>query len=357
MPDEIALAPWMERPHVVILGAGASRAALPSGDRHGRPLPLMADLVDALELRPLLRQHGLDETAPDFEVLYSSLSDDAQHPELVAELERRTWEYFAALELPDQPTLYDRLVLSLRDKDFIATFNWDPLLWQALTRAARLLGPDVLPRPLFLHGSVAVAHCLEHQPPTQGDVGQQCQRCGRLLASCRLLFPVTKKDYANDPAIARYWEIVRRALAGAYFLTVFGYRAPTSDAEAMELMSKAWGQPKERRFEEVEIVDIRPQDELVRDWNRFIHTTHYGTTSDFQRSYLAKHPRRSCEDFFEASMQLRPQHERPLPRDAGWAELVGDVQPLVDRERQRRCDKPPQTELPQAPHQDREDGE
>ncbi len=35
----------MGRPHVVLLGAGASRAAFLNGDRNGKILPLMADFV------------------------------------------------------------------------------------------------------------------------------------------------------------------------------------------------------------------------------------------------------------------------------------------------------------------------
>ena len=45
------------------------------------------------------------------------------------EIETRVDEYFADLELPGHPTIYDRLVLSLREKDLIATFNWDPFLY------------------------------------------------------------------------------------------------------------------------------------------------------------------------------------------------------------------------------------
>ena len=34
---------FVERPHLVVLGAGASRAAFPDGDKNGKRLPLMAD--------------------------------------------------------------------------------------------------------------------------------------------------------------------------------------------------------------------------------------------------------------------------------------------------------------------------
>ncbi|MHA1748548.1 MAG: hypothetical protein ACTSXN_02865 [Promethearchaeota archaeon] len=33
--------------------------------------------------------------------------------------------------MTESPTIYDYLILSLRKKDVIATFNWDPLLVQA----------------------------------------------------------------------------------------------------------------------------------------------------------------------------------------------------------------------------------
>lgn len=41
-------------PHIVIVGAGGSRAACPEGDQNGRHLPVMADLIDTVGLRPLL---------------------------------------------------------------------------------------------------------------------------------------------------------------------------------------------------------------------------------------------------------------------------------------------------------------
>lgn len=40
--------------HVVILGAGASYAAFPGGDKHGRKLPLMNNLIETLGLQDLI---------------------------------------------------------------------------------------------------------------------------------------------------------------------------------------------------------------------------------------------------------------------------------------------------------------
>ncbi len=51
---------FMERPHVVLLGAGASYAALPNGDKNGNRLPLMVNFVEILELNDLLQQYGIN---------------------------------------------------------------------------------------------------------------------------------------------------------------------------------------------------------------------------------------------------------------------------------------------------------
>ena len=53
------------------------------------------------------------------------------------ELEKIIREYMSNYKLPDNPTIYDFLVMSLTSKDLIATFNWDPLLVQAVGRTMR----------------------------------------------------------------------------------------------------------------------------------------------------------------------------------------------------------------------------
>lgn len=62
-------------------------------------------------------------------------------------------------ELPDEPTIYDFLVMSLTNKDLIATFNWDPFLVQAIGRIQKYT--DNIPQVAFLHGNVAVGYCSD----------------------------------------------------------------------------------------------------------------------------------------------------------------------------------------------------
>jgi hypothetical protein len=54
-------------------------------------------------------------------------------------------------KLPNEPTIYDHLVLSLRPKDLIATFNWDPFLYQAFVRNGHV---GDMPYLAFLHGTM-----------------------------------------------------------------------------------------------------------------------------------------------------------------------------------------------------------
>ncbi len=134
-----------ESPHVVILGAGASRAAFPNGDANGSRLPLMVDLVGCLGLGQAFQAAGFQKTV-DFEALYDELATTGMHRSLREEIEAKVWSYFDRLQLPDAPTLYDCLLLSMRPKDCIATFNWDPFLAKAFLRN-REFAP--LPKILF----------------------------------------------------------------------------------------------------------------------------------------------------------------------------------------------------------------
>ena len=121
-------------PHVVVLGAGASVAAIPKGDPAGRIAPVMDNFVDALGLGRLLTDNGVKYAGRNFEDIFDELWQSGKAPALMEELEQAIKSYFLQLELPSTPTVYDHLVLSLRAKDLIVTFNWDTLLNETLYR-------------------------------------------------------------------------------------------------------------------------------------------------------------------------------------------------------------------------------
>lgn len=287
-------------PHVVILGAGASIASYLHSGKVGKPLPDMKNLIDVLELRREIDHAGF-QPAADFESFYDNLVTTGGNPQLQTTIENRVRDYFSGLRLPSHPTIYDYLVLSLRDKDLIASFNWDPFLLDAYRRNSAV---KKLPRIAFLHGNVRVAICAKDK--ITGLMGQKCQKCGDDLRPSRLLYPVKHKDYNSDPFLKNEWEVLRFFLNCAYFLTVFGYSAPKTDVEARTLMLEVWHKNPTLRLAQVEIIDIRPRKDLETSWTEFFISQHYGIRGDFFKSYLMTFPRRTCDAFAEATLMLRP---------------------------------------------------
>jgi hypothetical protein len=124
------LKPYDCKPHLVLLGAGASRAAFPNGEKNGKKLPLMDDFVETIGIQDLASRSGTAWQGRNFERFYADLHADSSKTSLRQQVDERVFHYFVNLEIPDEPCLYDYLVLSLREKDIIATFNWDPFLKQ-----------------------------------------------------------------------------------------------------------------------------------------------------------------------------------------------------------------------------------
>ena len=87
----------------------------------------MNNFIETLDLNSLIESIPFRFPSSNFEDIYSVIHSDTQLDSLREALEKTVYNYFASMQLPDYPTIYDHLVLSLRNKDFIATFNWDPL--------------------------------------------------------------------------------------------------------------------------------------------------------------------------------------------------------------------------------------
>ena len=234
-----------KRPHFVLLGAGASRAALPNGDKNGRQVPLLKEVAQSL----MLEQYFPDDLKvlahDDFEAAYSKLFDLGSSNELDF-IDHLVRDYFSSLELPNEPNLYDILLLSLRPKDVIFTFNWDPFLIQAIHRLQKHHLSFNVAKTFFLHGNVAVGYCENDN--ASGVAGRKCKKCGVPFAGSKLLFPVEHKNYNADSFIRREWDAASSYLKNAAMFTVFGYSAPVTDREAVELLKKAWGRGSKSRI-------------------------------------------------------------------------------------------------------------
>ncbi|MEK0336292.1 MAG: hypothetical protein QQN41_02535 [Nitrosopumilus sp.] len=319
----------MERPHLFILGAGASLAAFPNGDADGRMLPLMNNLIEIVGLEETLSKHGYKSRHTNFEDLFSELFAENPHSELLIEIEENVAEYFRSLALPEKPTIYDYLVLSLRPKDVIATFNWDPFLFQALERNHQFTkGPHYY----FLHGCAALGWCEKDKK--QGRIGTTCPICGNRYKPTQLLYPIKEKDYNCDNYIASQWKNLQGALRQAFTFTIFGYRAPTSDVEAISLLREAWGPPETRNLEESEFIDIIDEDILLERWTKFIHSHHYRYNRDFFKSFVARHPRRTCEVYWKGYMEIQFWEENPVPRVESLQQLWQWYEGLLEYEKE-----------------------
>ena len=308
-------------PHVVILGAGASRACCPSGDRNGRHLPVMADFAAKVGVEEIIKEAGYDASG-NFEHIYSQIHS-AGKQDVIEKLDSAVRKYFGELELPDEPTFYDYLVLSRRPKDSIITFNWDPLIIQAYKRL-RHLG-RVLPDLVFLHGNVDLGLDLKQKTFTfLSDKPEQ--------TPTKLLYPVEKKDYNSDEFVTDQWARATDALSQAYYVTIIGYSAPQTDVEAISLLLNAWRDNSTRTLAQFSIIDIRKAEEVEASWSDFLDGVHGGAISDVWQEYLMFHPRRTCEAFAFATLQQNPWHEDRYPKLKTLNELEAWIKPLIDEE-------------------------
>lgn len=178
------------RPHLVILGAGATIAAIPNGDKNGKKSSVMNNFIKELGLEDILKNVCLSTNSNNLEDIYSDLYDKDEYSEVKEKLEFSIKKDLKQLELPDSPTIYDLLILSLRDKDCIASFNWDDLLIQAYRRSSKIT--KNLPHLLFLHGNVNAGFCAKCLCYGALD-NNKCPECSEPYIESPILFPIKKR--------------------------------------------------------------------------------------------------------------------------------------------------------------------
>jgi len=318
----------IEAPHVVILGAGASIATCPHGDRNGRRLPTMGSLVDVIGLHPLLDEAGIPtEERSNLEALYGSVLAAPPWADLRQAIEAKIRDYFDDIELPHEVTLYDELLLSLRRKDLVASFNWDPLLIHAFYRNRHL---RELPEVVFLHGNVGVGVCLADR--RNGFYGGRCGVCENLYEPSPLLYPMADKQYDQNAFISSQWAVLEAKLREAFIVTIFGYSAPVSDVRAREIMHLAWNANGARTLAEIQVVDIRDSRAVVKSWTPFITGDHFSVWKRISGTLAFRFPRRSCDAWGWAVLQNDPWQERPLPRYKNLDRLQRSCEALIAEE-------------------------
>ena len=298
--EQIDFEKLKERPHLFILGAGATKATIPFGDINGLKSPVMEDFLAVTGLSYILKDIALRTASNNIEDIYSELYETNQL-ELIDEIEKGIISYYSKMQIPAKPTLYDYLILFLRSKDCIATFNWDPLLLQAYNRVNQITKD--LPQLIFLHGSVAVGlckTCMRYEPLQNVT----CSKCGKPLVMSKLLYPVKNKDYQSDIFIHHSWSELEYYLERAEILTIWGYSAPKSDVAAREIMYKAFSK-EFRRLDLIEIIDIAEKKSLSKNWEDFAEKTnyHFDIKENLLDTYIGKYPRRSIDAYVKSQLE------------------------------------------------------
>jgi hypothetical protein len=187
---------------------------------------------------------------------------------------------------------------------------------------------------LFLHGNVGVGFCSLDN--TMGNVNRPCSKCGNLFQPTRLLYPITQKKYMDGSFIEKQWLMLREVLEKSFWVTIFGYSAPNSDVEAIDFFKEGWGDPNKRNMEEIEIIDIKEDNELSLTWSILIHSHHYRTEKDFYNSWLAKHPRRTGEAYINQYLDIKFIEDNLIPKNANFDELGNWFEPLFKAENDKK---------------------
>ncbi|WP_233581846.1 hypothetical protein [Legionella septentrionalis] len=321
--EEIIENPKPNKPHIVLLGAGASLAAFPNGDANQSPLPIMNNLIEVVDLGSVLEKYAFPSSG-NFETIYSKIKSEA----LKKEIEDKIFQYFGSLVLPRSVTIYDKLLLSLRRKDAIFTFNWDPFLFKAYQRNRHIAS---LPHIFFLHGNVSIGSC--ETCDNWGEKSDICSNCNTRYIDVPLLYPIEKKQYFNaNQYTAMSWKSANCWFSDAFTLTIFGYGAPTSDTEAVNLLKKAWFNGSNRQFEHIEVIDIMSSTILAERWKEFTPTHHFSSISRFENSRIWDWPRRSSEALFYPMSQGMPCEKFPLIETNDLSELHSAIKEIVKHE-------------------------
>ncbi len=120
-------------------------------------------------------------------------------------------------------------------------------------------------------------------------------------------------------------------------MTIFGYSAPQSDTEAINIMKSAWKQVGQREMEQIEVIDRKPEEVILKSWQDFTYGGHTDYSDNYFGSILAHNPRRTSESYFSHYLPMTISEafrkSNPVPHDfKTLKELWKWHEPLIEAE-------------------------
>ena len=308
--------------HLVILGAGSTIATIPNGDKNGEESYTLANLLKDKTFTSFLEKVQRNFSTNDVEDLCKQLYKEDRP--LYYEFESLVRKKYARLELPEEFTILDRLVLSLTSNDAIVSFNWDDLVIQAYQRMRDYVPEEMLPILAFPHGNAQTVYNNKHYTSK------------RIVTSpgwfdSPLNMPVDEIDYKSDVFINSQWHILDFFMRNAQMITFFGYRGPDSDEQDLKHLDELFA--KNEICDKIEIIDKDQESavEVAKRLERFkMQPNWLYPCADFWHSTIAKYPRRTLSVLDNWNYSVRTS-----AKEESLAEFLKHIGPLIEEEQKK----------------------
>lgn len=272
--------------HLVILGAGSTIATIPEGDKNGMKSFTLDNLLTDPYFSSFVTKLNPKYNRLNVEQLCERLNKENIH--LYNELVSLIRTKYAKLELPDNFTILERLIMSLKADDAIVSFNWDDLLIQAYQRVN--IPEEKLPHLCFPHGN-AQAGFNNHRYGSKRDPKN------KYLKNSPLNMPINRSDYKENIFINSQWRILDYYIKSALMITFFGYSGPISDQNDIQHLEQLFSENK--ICTKIEIIDKSKESatSISQRWDGFIKLTENkpDLCGSFFESRIARFPRRTIE--------------------------------------------------------------
>ena len=310
----------MEFKHLVILGAGSTIATIPNGDKNGEFGYTLANLLNDKCFTSFVKKaQAKGFLTSDVEDLCNQLCKEDKP--LYDEFETLVRKKYASLELPEEFTILDRLVMSLTPNDAIVSFNWDDLLIQAYQRMSEFVPEKMLPILAFPHGNAQAVYNNKHYTSKRIVTGAN-------WIDSPLNMPVDEVDYKSDIFIGSQWNILDFFMRNAQMITFFGYSGPSSDELDLQHLDELFA--KNKICDKIEIIDkdLDTAMEVAKRLVRFkMQSNWLYPCADFWHSTIAKHPRRTLSVLDNWNYSVKTAAKAKT-----LAEFMGQVGPLIEEE-------------------------